>query len=249
MVKIRSSIELISLSYPKKVCCNICRWEGRHFVSDAWHKHINCPKCRSGIRQRLFFATLQNNDELSFNTILKKKKILHFAPEALVGSNIKDQAAHYTTADLLRQDCDVQLDISDMPEIKNESYDAVIAFDVLEHVPNYQKALQEAHRVLSPNGFAIFTVPQKDNLDITYEDTGIVTPEEREKHFGQWDHLRIFGNDFTNTIENNNFKVKIVNESMFSQEICAKNVLFPPILSENSLATNYRKVFFCQKIV
>lgn len=50
----------------------------------------------------------------------------------------------------------------------------VIAFDVLEHVPDYQKALQEVHRVLSPGGYAIFTVPQKDNLLVTFEDPSIV---------------------------------------------------------------------------
>ncbi|KPJ90962.1 MAG: hypothetical protein AMJ53_12610 [Gammaproteobacteria bacterium SG8_11] len=235
------------LSYPKRVQCNICGWEGRHFLSDPWHKHIICPKCRSDIRQRLFFATLQNIENLSFDRIISNKTILHFAPENIVSSNIRDKAAHYTTADFLREDCDFKIDMSHMPEIKNESFDIVIALDVLEHVPDYQKAIEEVHRILSSNGFAIFTVPQQDNLAVTYEDPTIVAPEDREKHFGQWDHLRIFGDDFPITVESKHFRVIAVNESMFSDDINKNHVLSPPQLSKHPLATNFRKVFFCQK--
>ena len=246
--KARSILATALLSYPKKIQCNICGWKGSRFLSDEWHKHINCPQCHSGIRQRLFFAALQNIEQLSFDNIIRDKKILHFASENIISSNIKDKAACYTTADFLRQDCDIKIDISSMPEIENGSFDIVIALDVLEHVPNYQKALEEVRRILSPKGFGIFTVPQKDNLEVTYEDATIVTPEDREKHFGQWDHLRIFGDDFLITLEEKGFKVTAVTESMFSEETNKRHVLFPPQLSKHPLATNYRKVFFCEKI-
>jgi|TARA_B100000315_G_C14571489_1_gene585786 SAM-dependent methyltransferase len=246
--KTRDIVRSIWMSYPKKVQCNICMWEGRHFFSDSWHDHINCPRCHSGIRQRLFFAAVQNIENLSFDRIIHNKNILHFAPEEIIiSSNISNKAANYTTADFLRQDCDYKLDMSNMPKINNESFDIVIAFDVLEHVPDYQKALEEVHRVLSSKGFAIFTVPQKDNLQITYEDPSIITPEDRTKYFGQWDHLRIFGDDFTNIVESKGFDVVAVNESMFSESVVRRHVLFPPTLSKHPLATNYRKVFFCQK--
>lgn len=245
--KTRSAFQSTWMSYPKKVQCNICKWEGRHLVSDSWHKHIICPGCRSDIRQRLFFAALQNIENLSFDKIIHSKNILHFAPEEITSANIRNKTAHYATADYLRQDCDFTLDMSNMPEINNESFDIVIAFDVLEHVPDYQKALKEVHRILSSKGLGIFTVPQKDNLSETYEDPTIVTPEERTEHFGQWDHLRIFGDDFCRTLESKGFSVTAVDESVFSEDMQRKHVLFPPRLSKHPLATNFRKVFFCQK--
>ena len=200
--KIKSICYSSLLSYPKRIQCNVCGWQGRHFLSDSWHKHINCPKCHSGIRQRLFFVALQQINDFSFDSIIQNKRILHFAPEQIVSSIIRNKAAYYATADFLRTDCDFKLDMSNMPEVKNENFDIVIAFDVLEHVKNYQKALEEIHRILSPKGFGIFTVPQKDDLAVTYEDPGIVTPEERIQHFGQKDHLSIFGDDFQRNVDN-----------------------------------------------
>ena len=237
----------IALSYPKKVQCNICQWEGNHFLSDSWHNHVKCPKCHSGVRHRLFFATLQNIENLSFDKIISDKRILHFAPEEIVSSHIQKKASVYTTADYLRDDCSLKLDISNMTEINNESFDIVLAFDVLEHVQDYKKALEEINRVLSPKGWGIFTVPQKDNLLVTYEDPTIITPQERIEHFGVSDHLRIFGDDFADIVAAKGFSVTTVDELMFSDEMQKKHVLFPPMLSKNPLVTNFRKVFFCQK--
>jgi len=235
------------ISYPKRVQCNICGWKGRRFLSDSWHKHIRCPKCRSDIRQRLLFAAFQYIKKLSFEKLISNKKILHFAPEHIVSSKIRERSAAYATADYLRDDCDFKLNMSNMPEINNESFDIIIACDVLEHVPDYQKALKEVNRILSSGGFGIFTVPLKDNLSVTYEDPTIVTPEDRRKHFGQWNHLRIFGEDFPKTIESKGFTVVAVTASMFAEDVSRRHVLLPPRMSKHPLATNYRKVFFCQK--
>jgi len=41
----------------------------------------------------------------------------------------------------------------------NESFDLVVAFDVLEHIKDDKKAMSEIHRVLKKNGFFYMTVP------------------------------------------------------------------------------------------
>lgn len=245
--KARSICQSALVAYPKNVQCNICGWEGRNFLSDSWHKHINCPKCRSGVRHRLFFAALQNTNEFSFDKLINNKAILHFAPEAIISSSLQSKSAYYATADYLRRDCDFRINMCDMPEIKNESFDVVIAFDVLEHVPDYKKALEEVRRILSLKGVAIFTVPQKDNLSLTFEDPAIIAPEDRTKHFGQSDHLRIFGDDFPKNVEREGFTVSIISAATFSEDMRRRHVLSPPQLSKNPLATNYRMVYFCQK--
>ncbi len=246
--ELTSAFDSIRLLYPKKVSCNVCGWEGRHFLSDSWHRHINCPRCHSGIRHRLFMAAIQHVEKFSFENIIQNKRILHFAPESVISRILRDRSVDYATADLIREDCDFRLNMQDMPSVKDGSFDVVIAFDVLEHIPDYRKALREVRRILSLKGFGIFTIPQKDDLRATYENPLIVTPKDRTKHFGQRDHLRIFGSDFSETVEKEGFSVIAVNESMFSEAIKRKNVLFPPVLSRHPLATNHRKVFFCQKI-
>ncbi len=235
------------LSFPQKVECNVCGWRGSGFLSDLWHKHILCTLCGCGVRHRLFFAALQNLDDFSFGCVLENRKILHFAPDEPLREKLRGKSSAYTTADYFREGFDLKLDMSAMPEIENESFDVVIAFDVLEHVPDYQKALAEVRRILTPKGLGIFTVPQKDNLLETLEDENINTPEDRLKHYGQDDHLRFFGDDFAANVEKTGFLVTAIDETSFPEEMRQKNVLFPPQLSDNPLATNYRKVFFCRK--
>lgn len=245
--KIRYFFQVARLFFPKKVQCNVCGWEGRHFLSDAWHKHILCPRCRTKIRHRLFLVALQNIENLSFEKIIKDKKILHFAPSDAIARVLRSKSAHYSTADLLRRNCDFKLDMSNMPEIRDEAFDVVIAFDVLEHVPDYHKAIEEVRRILSRGGFAVFAIPQKEKLLVTYEDPGIIRSKDKIEHFGRSDHKRIFGKDFPDILTNKGFSVTAIDRYAFSGALNKKHVLFPPKFSIHPLATNERKIFFCQK--
>jgi hypothetical protein len=42
----------------------------------------------------------------------------------------------------------------------------------------------------------------------TYEDPTIISPEEREMHFWQKDHVRLFGQDYPNWLERAGFEVE-----------------------------------------
>ena len=232
------------LFYPRRVKCNICGWKGRRFLSDSWHRFVNCPGCMSGVRQRLFFAALEKLDLFSFERLFNNKRVLHFAPEEALFGKLKAGTALYNSADLFRSDCDLRLNMADMPEIESNSYDVVIAFDVLEHICDYEKALDEVFRILDENGTAIFTVPQKDFLEKTYEDSSLITPEERLKHFGQFDHVRIFGNDFEEILSRHGFSVLKIDENDFEKDYVRRHILCPPVKSKHPLATNFRKVFF-----
>jgi len=231
------------LSYPENVECNICAWKGRHFLPDSVHEYIRCPVCETTIRQRLLVAALHNLDQLSFSKLITGKVVLHFAPEGILMARIFEAARTYLTADFMRNDCDYRLDMCNMPRVRDNGFNLLIALDVLEHVPDYQKALQEIYRILSPGGFAIIAVPQKDKLAVTDEDPNVVTRKERTERFGQWDHLRVFGDDFPVVVAIKGFVVTTVNELSFPEEIRTRFVLFPPVLSKDPVATNLGRSF------
>lgn len=44
-------------------------------------------------------------------------------------------------------------------KFKNESFDAVTLFDVIEHLPNPKATIKEARRILKPNGLIVITTP------------------------------------------------------------------------------------------
>jgi len=43
--------------------------------------------------------------------------------------------------------------------LRSESVDAILTFEVLEHVPGYHRALSEFARVLKPGGLLLATIP------------------------------------------------------------------------------------------
>lgn len=235
------------------VICNICGWGEFHFRSDEWHRNSICPKCDSQVRHRLFWAILNNHKKYNKEIIIREKKILHFAPERKLRYCIQELSKDYKTADFFAESyhysgIDYNIDISDMKDIENEVFDCVIVFDVLEHVVDDRKALKELNRITKPGGIVILTVPMKDNLKITFEDPSITDPKQRELTFGQFDHLRIYGEDLFYRIAEQGFNVEVVDHTMFEEETIKRHVLFPPVLSDHPLATNYRKIYFGIKV-
>lgn len=63
-----------------------------------------------------------------------------------------------------------------------------------------RKAMSELFRVLKPGGKAILQVPISKYNKETFEDFSIVSPREREKYFGQRDHIRIYGKDYKKSL-------------------------------------------------
>jgi SAM-dependent methyltransferase len=80
-----------------------------------------------------------------------------------------------------------------------DSFDVIFCSHVLEHIPDDRKAMRELCRVLKPGGWALFMVPLKEGN--TEEDPNCTDPRERERRFGQWDHVRIYGMDLVQRLE------------------------------------------------
>ena len=63
---------------------------------------------------------------------------------------------------------------------------------------------------MKPGGWGILQVPLDNNLKETFEDDSITDPAERTRLFGQYDHVRVYGQDYFERLKQAGFKVKAV---------------------------------------
>ncbi len=164
---------------------------------------ILSPSTLSLERHRLLWLYLKNETNF-FDAPLN---VLHFAPEQAFHKRFKQlKNINYTTTDLNSPIADVKADICNLP-FENEAYDVILCNHVLEHIPNDTKAMEELYRVLKPEGFGVFQIPQDLNREKTFEDNSITDKKERAKIFGQYDHVRIYGRDYFDKLRSIGFKV------------------------------------------
>lgn len=166
-------------------------------------ENVLAPGTLSLERHRLFWLYLKN--ETSFFS--EQLRVLHFAPEQAFLKRFKKlENLRYTTTDLNSPIADVKADICNLP-FEDHSFDFIICNHVLEHIPDDKKAMQELYRVLAPNGMAILQVPYDRNRTTTFEDNTITNPKERAAIFGQYDHVRVYGMDYFDTLASVGFRV------------------------------------------
>lgn len=161
------------------------------------------PHSLSLERHRLIWLYLKNRTDFFTNP----KRVLHIAPEYCFIKPFKKLAnLNYLTADLISPWADIKMDVQSIP-FPDSSFDVVICNHVLEHVDDDRKAMGELLRVMKSGGFGIFQVPLDYSIDVTLEDKSINTPELREKHYKQRDHLRLYGKDYAKRLREVGFDV------------------------------------------
>ncbi len=163
-----------------------------------------CPGTLSLERHRLLWLYLSKET----NFLNQPLKVLHLAPEQVFYRLFKKfDHWDYTTTDLYSPLAEVKADICKLP-FESNIYDLVFCNHVLEHVPDDQKAMSELYRVLKKGGTLIAQVPIKEDRLKTFENWSITSPDERAKVFGQYDHVRIYGQDYYSRLEKVGFKAK-----------------------------------------
>lgn len=167
-----------------------------------------CPDCGASPRERLVHHLLDTRRI----AVPKDGAILHMAPnESSLVARLQKGAGDYVPADLFP---DVyrgvpgvqQVDLMDIGDTAR--FDLFYASHVMEHVPDDAQVLRNVLDALKPGGEAWLIVPlwEKPTEDGSYA----MPPRERERRFGQWDHVRQYGPDFADRIRAAGFELEVI---------------------------------------
>jgi len=185
--------------------CPCCGGRFRAFMTERGRPNAVCPRCGAQERHRALWLYLRDRTPL-FDRPLRT---LHFAPELIFRRRLESLPnLDYVSADLDSPEAMLHFDITAIP-FDDDSFDAVLCSHVLEHVENDRAAMRELVRVLRPGGFAIVLVPLDLSREETYEDPSVTAPEDRAREFWQHDHVRLYGRDFAERLEQSGFSVTV----------------------------------------
>jgi SAM-dependent methyltransferase len=184
-------------------------------------------------RHRLMWLYLHARPEL----LTSPMRLLHVAPEPIFEKLFRSRPQiDYLSADLDGSQAMVAMDLTRI-DVPDKSFDAIVCSHVLEHIPDDGKAMREMCRILKPGGWAILQSPVENSRTITYEDWSITSKQDRLKHFGQEDHVRIYGRDYADRLRNAGF---VVNVDRFGEKIGSDRVRFHSLQADED-------VYFCRR--
>jgi SAM-dependent methyltransferase len=221
-----------------EVECPVCKSTFKKFVPYGRtnpRSNALCPNCLALERHRLMWLYLR--DKTSFFTA--PQKVLHVAPEHCFIDRFEAMKnLDYTTADIESPLAKIKMDIHAIPFEAN-TFDVAFCNHVMEHVTDDIQAMRELFRVLKPNGWAIIQSPMDTSRVTTLEDPAITSETDREKHYWQKDHLRLYGLDYANRLQQAGFNVSA---DSFVKEL-PKETLKRFALPREEI------IYFCRKIV
>ncbi|MFI3248576.1 MAG: methyltransferase domain-containing protein [Rikenellaceae bacterium] len=193
--------------------CPICGTRRRRFLPYGYYATLRenalCPSCLSLERHRLLWLYLSRETDL----LTSHPTLLHVAPEVCImrplRKSYKGVKSRYKTADLESPLADIHFDVQQIP-LDDNSFEVILCNHILEHIPDDRLAMRELHRVLKPGGWGVLLSPVERDRELTFEDDSITDPEERAKIFGQYDHRRIYGQDYTARLAEAGFEVEAI---------------------------------------
>ena len=176
-----------------------------------------CPGTLSLERHRLLWLYLDRETTFLKDTI----RVLHVAPEQVFYKKFKSFSNwDYSTTDLHSPLADIKADICNLP-FKENTYDLILCNHVFEHISDDKKAMSELYRILKKGGTLIAQVPLDETRKEIFEDDSITDRKKRTIIFGQYDHVRIYGQNYYSRLEAAGFKVSRINilKKLTSKEI------------------------------
>lgn len=189
-------------------CCACGRdVPGFYFFS---YRPYGCPHCRSSPRERFVAYAL---DQGLIPALPAGARVLHVAPaEQCLVRRFRALAGTYVAGDIdprryrWRAGDVIRVDLTDIPF--SRPFDLIYASHVLEHIPDDAQAMRECFDHLRPGGVAVFLVPLRG--EVTEEGGEGLSRAERQRRFGQWDHVRQYGIDIVDRLEQAGFEVTVL---------------------------------------
>ena len=214
--------------------CPVCETGLARFKVVDW-EDTRCVFCDSDTRQRLAWSFFAKHTNLFDG---REKQMLHVAPEPYFANKLsRFIGPGYLSADLFNPHVKVRMDVTQI-QFPDNYFDVIVCSHVLEHVPDDRKAMREFVRVLKPDGWAAIMVPCFPDRGPTFEDLTVTDPAERLRLFMQEDHVRVYGNDFVDRLQESGLKVRVYR---------ASDVLTEQEIARSNITSHSGDVFFCTK--
>lgn len=187
--------------------CPACDSDVVDFFRYGDNARWGCPVCEASPRERLVNHLI----DTGVLVLPIGGTVLHIAPgETSLVRRFGALGAGYIPADIdparypvpnMRR-CDL-MDVGMVGEI-----DLFYASHVMEHVPDDARVLRNIFAALRPGGEAWLIVPLWEKA--SEDGADILSGRERERRFGQWDHVRQYGLDFADRIAAAGFSVELI---------------------------------------
>ncbi|MFC1680711.1 methyltransferase domain-containing protein [Pseudomonadota bacterium] len=153
----------------------------------------------------------------------KRCRVLHVAPTEQALRELFESKGNYTAGDLNApsyKDCGVlSVDLTNLSNF--DSFDLIYASHVLEHIDDDKLVFDQMYEHIDPGGEAWILVPLRNG---TTKDGQIdMSPSEREREFGQWDHVRLYGRDIVDRLSLAGFSVRTIDPRTIHTDIKEKH--------------------------
>lgn len=193
-------------------CCPACGTTVARFApyGVALRPDAQCPGCGSLERHRALWLYLER--ETAF--FVRPLRVLAVAPDPLLDAEGRRRHPEFLSIDVAPGLAMRRMDLTAL-ELPDDDRDLVIAYHVLEHIPDDGAAMDELRRVLRPDGVALLEVPLSDGP--TDERYTFGPPDLRTAHYGQPDHVRLYGRS--------DFEARLMRHGLLPEPIRVGDVL------------------------
>lgn len=196
LAKVRSAIY-----HGHKVECSCCSREFWLYLFSPYGAAL-CPNCLSFERYRLLSRWLLDETEFGEREI----DLLDIAPTwAFQEFCRRFDTVNYLSIDIESPMAMRHMDIRDL-DLPDEQFDILICYHVIEHIDDEARALSELYRVMKPGAFAVIQVPVQVKKTVQREE---LTRLQAKRILVYDCHLRAYGLDFKDTLEEAGFEVEV----------------------------------------